>query len=635
MSKFEVLSGRTQILKKPQMWIGSMDPTSKETFIINNDKVEYKTITYIAAFRKILDEILDNAIDVLIEQRNAIGEIKVKITDDSVYIEDNGPGIEVRKKKASEITDSTLPTEVREKILNSYIPELAWTMLFAGSNFSDKNEGKETIGNHGVGSKAANIFSLKFIGQTCDGKKKCKVVSKDNMSETKCTVSPAAGTTGTSVEFWPDLKRFNLTKIEQVYSDLMYQRLLCLSIIFPNIKFSFNGKRIKTTDKNFLKLFNENIVYQTFENGFVGVIPNTQDDFTYFTYVNGLHFMRGGNHIDYIAGEIVKPIKEKLEKKYKTIKPADIKNRLTLIVFIRGFHNLKFDSQTKETLTNSASEIATQLKDKIDFEDISKKILKNSAIIDPIVETFKIKEELKHRQELKASKKVKVRSNKYMAPIGDKKFLCLCEGDSAKNSISQCLGRDGIGYYSMKGLGINVFTNSMQKLIKNDELRDISNILNFNILGENDSSQITYDKVVFACDMDADASHIAAMLIGWFKKYVPKLFEEKRICRLNTPLIILKDSKGKIKQWFYRLDEFKAWEKDNDSSKYNILYLKGLGSLEKEDLDYVISKSSFDDLLQPYVIDETSEKLLGDWLYDDAEPRKEYLRNYKLDINLV
>ena len=125
------------------------------------------------------------------------------------------------------------------------------------------------------------------------------------------------------------------------------------------------------------------------------------------------------------------------------------------------------------------------------------------------------------------------------------------------------------------------------------------------------------------------------MLIGWFKKYVPKLFEEKRICRLNTPLIILKDSKGKIKQWFYRLDEFKAWEKDNDSSKYNILYLKGLGSLEKEDLDYVISKSSFDDLLQPYVIDETSEKLLGDWLYDDAEPRKEYLRNYKLDINLV
>ena len=63
--------------------------------------------------------------------------------------------------------------------------------------------------------------------------------------------------------------------------------------------------------------------------------------------------------------------------------------------------------------------------------------------------------------------------------------------------------------------------------------------------------------------------------------------------------------------------------------------MKGLGSLEKEDLDYVISKSSFDDLLQPYVIDETSDKFLGDWLYDDAEPRKEYLRNYKLDINLV
>ena len=44
---------------------------------------------------------------------------------------------------------------------------------------------------------------------------------------------------------FPDFERFGLKKIDQVYKDLMYQRLLCLSITFPKIKFVFNGKQIR------------------------------------------------------------------------------------------------------------------------------------------------------------------------------------------------------------------------------------------------------------------------------------------------------------------------------------------------------------------------------------------------------
>ena len=312
-TKFEVLTGRLQILKRPTMWIGAIDPTQQEMFIVNEDKVEHKNVEFIPAFRKILDEILDNSLDALIVHRNASGSIKVKIDDDSVYIEDDGPGIPVVKKQLTDAELKNLPKEEADKIKGSYIPEIAWTRLFSGTNFQD-SENKTTIGSHGIGSKATAIFSTRFIGKTDDGKHSCTVKAVNNLEKSTCKVDKTSGRTGTSVEFWPDLQRFKLAKIEQVYSDLMYQRLLCLAITFPKIKFSFNGKRININDKKFLKLFSENIEFVTFDRGFIGVFPNESDDFNFFTYVNGMHMSRGGEHVNYAAWQLVNPIREKLAR---------------------------------------------------------------------------------------------------------------------------------------------------------------------------------------------------------------------------------------------------------------------------------------------------------------------------------
>lgn len=467
-NKFEVLTGRLQILKRPQMWVGSMDPITQDMFVVTEDHVEHKTVQFIPAFRKIIDEILDNSLDALIEHAKAEGIIKVEMTDEYVYIEDNGPGIPVVKKQLTESELKSLPTEEAKKIADSYIPEIAWTRLFSGSNFQD-SESKTTIGSHGLGSKCTSIFSTKFIGKTDDGKHRCIVKATNNLEKSTCKVDKSDGKTGTSVEFYPDFARFKLSKVEQVYKDLTYQRLLCLAITFPKIKFSFNGKRISVNDKKFLKMFSEDIEYVTFDKGFVGVFPNSRDDFNFFTYVNGLYLSRGGSHVDHISYQIVNPIREKLERKFKTIKPADIKNRFTLVVFMRDFANPKFDSQTKETLTNSPSEISQYLGDKIDFEKFAKQILKNEAIINPIVDMFKLKEELKARQELKKVKKIKVKSDKYMSPKSgtDNKYLFLCEGQSAQSSLCSCIGRDGCGYYSLRGLPINSLDNSIQRIAAN------------------------------------------------------------------------------------------------------------------------------------------------------------------------
>ena len=633
--KFEVLSGRDQLLKRPQMWIGSMDPKVQDMFLISEDKVEHKDVEFIAAFRKIIDEILDNSLDALIEKQNSSGAIKVVMEDDRIIIEDDGPGIPVIKKKLTEAEIKSLPAAEATQISNSYIPELAWTRLFSGSNFQDSND-KVTIGSHGVGSKATSIFSTKFIGRTDDGKHFCTVKAVNNLEKSTCKVEASSGKSGTRVEFWPDFAKFKLNKVEQVYKDLMYQRLLCLAITFPNIKFSFNGHRIYANDKKFLNMFSENIEFQTFDGGFVGIYPNTYDDFRFFTYVDGLNFIRGGSHVEYVINSVVGPIREKLEKKFKTIKPADIRNKLTLVLFMRNFPNLKFDSQTKETLTNSQSDITQFFNGKIDFDGFAKKILKNDAIIEPIVETFKIKEEFKARQELKRVKKAKVRSDKYMAPIGEQKYLFLCEGQSAQSSLFSCLGRDGNGFYACRGLPINALDSSIQRIAANQEFKDVMNILNLDITKDANNTDISFDKIVIATDQDLDGIHLSSMLIGWFRKFAPSLFNEGKICKLQTPLVIIKDNKENIKDYFFDLDSFKAWEQKNPDTKLKIFYQKGLGSMERSDIKWLLeNKGGLDQFLYELEEDKDGFANVDLWLTGDAEPRKEKLRKYTLDINRV
>ena len=634
-NKFEVLTGRLQILQRPTMWIGAVDKTKQNMFVLSEDKVEHKEVEYVAAFRKIIDEILDNSLDALIAHRNSSGTIRVKMDDEKISIEDDGPGIPVIKKKLSELEEKNLPEEEAKQIKNSYLPQLAWTRLFSGSNFQD-GENKTTIGAHGVGSTATVIFSTKFIGKTDDGKKSCTVKALNNMEKVSCSVGETSKKSGTIVEFWPDLKRFKLDKVETVYQDIMRQRLLCLAITFPKIKFYFNGKRIDNNEKKFMKLFSEDIVTVSFDKGFIGVYPNESDEFNFFTYVNGMHMGRGGSHVDFISWQIVNPIREKLVKKYKSIKPADIRNRLSLVVFMRDFPNPKFDSQTKETLTNAVGEISSYLNNSIDFEKFAKILLKTDAIINPIIDMFKLKEELKAKQELKKVKKIKVKSDKYMSPIGEQKYLFLCEGQSAQSSLCSCIGRNGCGYYSLRGLPINCLDNSIQRIAANQEFKDVMNILNLDITKDAENKIISFDKVIIATDQDLDGIHLSSMLIGWFKRFAPNLFKEGKICKLQTPLIIIKDNKDVIKHYFFDLDSFKKWEVANPNSKLKIFYQKGLGSIERADMNWLMSQNNgIDQFIYQFDVDDEGFKNVDLWLTGSAEPRKEKLRNYTFDINKV
>ena len=621
--EFKVLDDRQHLLERPGMYIGGVKLVSQDQWLIDlsTGRFQYKTVQVTPGLMKIINEIIDNSIDVAIDTNfKAATKIQVKIDSKSVTVTDNGIGIPVK----------VLDSDPEKRTL----PEIAWTTLRSGTSFGDN---REKIGANGLGSVATNVFSKVFIATSDDGKKRQTIKCSGNMSTISAgKMKPTSGKAGVEVYFEPDLERFGMVEIDQTHQDLVYQRLFNLAISFPKIKFSFNGKQINVSEKKFASMFSDNAVVESSSNTTICVFPNEYDEFKFYAQLNGLNTFLGGSHVDYIANELTTRIRDKLVKKYKTLRPGDIKNRMGLAVVMTGFKNPDFNSQSKEELKNAWSDISKHIDGKIDFDAFAKKLLKCDAFIDPIVETFKIKEELKARQELKQAKKVKVKSDKYLPPLGGsgRKYLALCEGASAQSGISACLGRDGIGYYAMRGLPLNAYDSSMQKIVANQELKDITSILNLDISkSDKEEKSIDFDKVLITTDNDADAQHITAMLIGWFKRFAPNLFRDGKICKLITPLIIVQDKSFKIKEYFFNVQDFKKWEKEHPSNKDKVVYIKGLGSWEREQLQELIDKNGLDKFILTYRLDEKSNELVEDWLGSDPEKRKKHLSSYTFDIN--
>lgn len=624
--EFKVLNDVEHVLLRPNMYIGGVNLTEREQWIYNADtgKFKFGNIRFVPALLKCASELIDNCIDVAIDTDFKYAtKIQVNVDSKSIEVIDNGIGIPCM-------------VPINDKGETRTCAELAWTTLKSGTSFS---ENRNKIGTNGVGSSCVNVFSKLFIGESDDGKHAQTITCRNNLSEIKAgKIRKSSGHSGVRVYCEPDLERFGLNEIDKQHMDLIKQRLINLAISFPKITFYFNKEKIIVNNKKLTEMFSENCILDSGDNYTVMVFPNEYDEFKFCSFVNGIDIFKGGSHIDYISFEICSRVRDKLIKKYKSIRPADIKNKLSMVVFLTGFLNPEFDSQTKESLSNSQGDITRHLGGKLDFDKFVKNILKNDAIIDPIVETFKIKEELKARQELKQVKKIKVKSDKYMSPSAGSgnRYLALVEGNSAASGLQSAIGRDGIGYFACRGLPINAYSQTIQKIVQNEEFKTIMSILNMDVSAKDSDKTIAFDKILIATDADSDGAHLTSMFLGWFKRFGENLFREGKICRLNIPLVLAVDKTENVVEYFFNLPDFNAWEKLNPSHRYRIEYWKGLGSISKAYLNQLLDRHGLEHFIETYKLDPEGEIYLDHWLSDStADKRKEYLKNYQLDINNI
>lgn len=595
-SEFKQLTDIEHILLRPAMYIGAVTSSTTNDFIVKGDKIVQCELEYVPGLIKIINEIIDNSVDVAIKSNfKASNKIQIRMSSDYVEVVDNGYGIPVEKTSTGE-----------------YIPKLCWGSTKSGTNFND-DENRTQIGMNGLGSAATNCFSKKFVGESDDGKLKYVGTFKDNVSSYTESITKSSGKSGVTVKFWPDLARFGLSEIDETHMNVIQQRLLNLSLSFPEIEFKFNGKKVKANSfKKYAQMFHEKAEIFESKNGDFkfAILPNAEDDFRQFSYVNGLKIPDGGTHVDVITQNVVNRIRDKLVRKYKSIKPADIRNKLMVIVFIQNLKNTKFNSQAKEKITNSHGEINAFFDSDggVDFDKFTNQVLRSKDIIDPITEIYRIKEEFKKRQDLKAlnKPKTKIRSEKYLPPIGKQKYLFLVEGESARGGLTPVIGRKEVGYYTLKGKPLNAWSSPQSKFTANKELSELYQII----------QNTDYEYIVFATDQDLDGMHIRGLLLGFVMKYLPEYLD--KLGMLQTPVMTVTKNK-KLVSWYYGLGsdvKLKSGEV--------VSYKKGLGSWKEDELKEIISKDGLDKMINILEID--SDQIVDDWLGDDSDIRKEYIQ---------
>ncbi|GAA5856986.1 hypothetical protein JCM8547_008496 [Rhodosporidiobolus lusitaniae] len=659
------------VLLRPDTYIGSVEPITQPMWVYDRemDKMVYRQTTFVPGLYKIVDEILVNAADNKVRDAT-MTELRVTIDAETntISVKNDGKGIPVEIHATEGI----------------YIPELIFGQLLTSSNYDD-DEDKVTGGRNGYGAKLANIYSTEFIVETVDSSKgkKYRQVFSDNMStkgKPKITDSKK-GDDYTLITFSPDLKRFNMEKLDDDTLNLLYKRVWDMAGITKKVKVYLNGKLLRCKDfktyvEKYLTGVNEvagagakgkgkkkkddlgaaepldedlvgapeggeaakpTIVYETVGDRWEIAFSISDGQFNQVSYCNAIATTKGGTHVTYIADQIVNGLVDLVKKKNKAVavKPFQIKSHLSVFVNCL-INNPSFDSQTKENMTLGVKKFGSTCKLS---EEFLKKVAK-SGIVDNILNWAKFKQDqmLKKTDGNKRSRitgLVKLEdANNAGTKSGSKCTLILTEGDSAKAlavSGLSVVGRDNYGVFPLRGKLLNVREATGKTLLENAEIQAIKKIMGLQQGKVYSSTEsLRYGSLMIMADQDHDGSHIKGLILNFLDYWFPSLLKLKNfLIEFITPIVKVSKPGGKKEISFFTIPEYEEWKREtNDGRGWRIKYFKGLGTSDAND-----AKKYFGDMARhrlPFKVSTQEDRALIDMAFNKkkADDRKEWLRGF-------
>jgi DNA topoisomerase-2 len=597
--KYQLLDEIEHVLKRPGMYIGSTKPHTAKEWILVDSTYEREEVTYNPGFLKLFDEIISNSVDE--HKRNGkINTIQVQVDRGTVTVWDNG-GIPVVQHPEHKV----------------WIPELIFSNLRAGSNFDD-DEGRTVAGTNGVGASLVNIFSKRFTIETADGKNRFAQTFLDNMSSrTEAKISKS--TQGfTEISYKPDLERFGMTEIDEAHIKMMRKRVIDIAAANPGLKIVFNDEKFRfKTFKEYVELYSPNPISEKSEQWEVAFGPS-KDGFQSISFVNSIETKDGGTHENYILNQLIEGLRVLIKKRHKVeVKPSEIKNHLFLFINCTVI-NPAFSSQTKEKLITEPKDFGTA-------HSISEKTIKAvfaSEVVESLLDWIEQKKKAEERAELR--KLNKSLSNQKVLKLIDAKgkdrskcVLGIFEGMSALSAVRKFRNPQTFGAFPLKGKFLNVSEMSNSSVIQNEEAVQLMASLGIR-LGEA-PSDLRYGSVYIYTDADPDGDSIAGLLMNFFNKYWPELFDEGRVFKVMTPLVVAK--KGKEIVQFYTADDYHAWEKKTGAKGWEVEYKKGLAALEDAEYREIIDSP----VLVKMQNDKAYSTSLTNWFGPDSSVRKEKL----------
>ncbi len=621
--KYQTMDEISHILSRSGMYVGSIKPEEKDLFIYNIDtaKMQNKTIEYIPAMLKVVDEVISNSCDEFRRKDNmGLTQLFVTISKKKgrITVRDNG-GIPVVKHKEAGI----------------YLPQFIFGQLRTSSNYDDTDD-RNVIGTNGIGVKIANIFSKRFSVESADKKNKIEIVWENNMRDVvsnnkieKCTDH------FTQTTFDLDFTRFETEDktFTDDFIDIVHKRCIDAAAANIGLKVVFKCDDYEETWKfkkfaEYIELYSdllENINDKIqFDNQLasVYVFPGSNID---VAFVNGAECSKG-THIRAVRNEVNNAVVDFLQKKDKievTTRAVDSKYAVFMNINVS---NPAYDSQTKDTLTTPVDKFS---KDEKVIWDVPEKFLTQitkSEIIELMRDWFKQKSAA---EDEKALRKINRETNrglkrpdKYITCSSrnkKEKQLWIFEGDSAKSGLRGGRDPEIQAGLIMRGVPLNCYGMTPVQIMKNEVFNDIVTILGLKWGKEFDINDLNFGKIVISTDADVDGDKIAALLLLFFNNW-PELFEKNIVCRNISPIVISR--KGKDCQKFYTMEEFKEAEKKLKG--YSHKYVKGLGGLSDNETKEMYHNPKF----LYFKKDEVADSMFRKWFNkQDSDVRKNMLNS--------
>lgn len=627
---YQKMSHKEQILARPAMYIGSTEETKEPMWGFNPEtkQMEFKEYTYVPGLYKIFDEIIVNAADN--KQRDKkMNVIKVEINKEQnkISVHNNGAGIHVAVHK-------------KEKM---YIPTMIFGHLLTSSNYND-SEKRVVGGLNGYGAKLCNVFSTKFIVETLRDGKKFKQTWKNNMSDAEePIITSSSSQEYTKVTFYPDLKRFGMSELDNDIVSIMMRRAYDVCGTLSGVSVYLNDEKLPFKGfKDYIKMFlgDTDFAYEEAENGRwqVGFAPSDSEAFKQISFVNNIATTRGGKHVDYVTDIVLDPILDAVKKKNKektNVTKAQAKRHCFLFVNSM-IENPNFDSQCKEFMNSKV----TQFGSKCELTDkFHKKALK-IGVLDSILSAAS--NQARSKLESKSGKKIgiinvpKLVDAAYAGKAQSRQCtLILTEGDSAKGlavSGTSVIGQHYFGVFPLRGKLLNVREAKSKQISENAEINAIIKILGLSYKktyqNPEDLKDLRYGRIMIMTDQDADGSHIKGLIVNFIHSQWPALIRhESFLQQFITPIV--KAKKGSQSISFYSIPEFNEWKINTPNyNTFHIKYYKGLGTSTSaeakeyfSDLDRHRINFKYQGVQDDTMIDLAFSK-------DKVDGRKQWILNY-------
>jgi DNA gyrase subunit B/topoisomerase-4 subunit B len=607
-----VLEGLEPVRQRPAMYIGGVDSRG---------------------LHHLLWEILDNAIDEVINGHASLIEVVLDADAEGVRVRDNGRGI---------------PVDEHPKYRKPAL-ELILTTLHSGGKFGHRNY-LHSGGLHGVGSSVVNALSKRLVANVHrDGEEFQQSFSRGKPTTGLKPIGKARGS-GTSIYFQPDPAIFPKTAFDP---KLIRDVLEAKSYLHKGLKITYrDGTSRETHHFNHSEGIQEYLKKLVAERG-----KRPTQDFVFYhqkdgdprlelalqwtdetaefvrSYVNGIHTSMGGTHENGLKAGIVKAARNyiethNLQPKGLTIAAEDIREGMSAILSVY-IPEPQFQGQTKERLNNPelgalvANAVAPALEQFFNENGtiangvVARMVLAararaaSRAASDEVVR----KSAVSHRLNL-PGKLADCESTK-----PEESELFIVEGDSAGGSAKQGRERKHQAVLPLRGKVLNTEQANLSKILSNKEIGDIVSALGCGIGPKFELKKLRYHRIVILTDADSDGHHIATLLLTFFYRYLPDLVRSGHVYLGHPPLYRLQIGKETFWAWDQRgLEELTS--KHAGRAKPDITRFKGLGEMTAEQLRETTLDPRSRTLLKVLITDElATDKVVSELMGKDTAAR--------------